>query len=137
MFGGGGLHVSALVRIPVWLLGFDPFSHVFEYLAPHSDLKAALSRVCSCMAYAISISTRLYMWINNNTSLLEVIQIHFIYPSNLFIISLRRVVSTYGFARHHLSFPLPRSQVFFFMGFDYACSILRRCSGISTTLRND
>ena len=34
-----------------------------------------------------------------------------IYPSNLFAISLRRVISTYGFARHHLSFPLPRSQV--------------------------
>ena len=47
------LHVSARVRIPVWPLGFGPFSDVFEYLAPHSDLKAALSRVCASMACRI------------------------------------------------------------------------------------
>ena len=68
--------------------------HVPEYLAPHSDLKATLSRVCVPLwpaAYAISISTRLYMWTNNNTSLfgffLEVIHIYCILFTHLCTLS--------------------------------------------------
>ena len=120
MFGGGApLHVSARVRIPVWPRGLGPFSrappqstgprfhsssqHVPEYLAS-----------MACRIRHINIHTSVHMWINHNTSLFgsnsDLIYYKY-YPSNLLIISLRRVVSTCGFARHHLSVPLPRSQV--------------------------
>ena len=76
-WGGHGppLHVLARVRILVWPLGFGPFSHAppqssgprfhSPLLSMRLNIWPALSRVCASMApYAISIATRLYMWIN-------------------------------------------------------------------------